>query len=765
MYLNFFPIEFEFDNYNYHVVRVRSQQGLLGRLRKEYNPTHSFFQHGDYIYISNKQGSDLEIGETVELSLFKDHQVTASLIKHIFFKTFLENYPGYKLSGFYPFVIQSLKPENDLIRKFLPRGLQGRLCYVKQVEAQIRRCIVDEEEKFGFVVNVDRQWKLDISCLELNDKQFNLVGYEVIHSVPIQGLENILLPDESLIGTIKSVNEDVATVDTNDGEQQYKLEELYLRKTTKNIKSFLSFALRSTEKADKVLSKLKKKKIQAFKPKSVVDSIEEATKILFFNNSGQRNFYENKDGFCFKVNLTGNATYKSFRLDRPLFVFDPSRVRTNTGNDYGLRSYGPYDSSLFSPKEPRVLVVCHKETRGRATQFLKELIDGMPQSRYFTKGFRSKYELHQVHIDIQEINSFEISEIKRVTRRLKHEPHIAIIEIPVSFKEIKLVSKSLYYQAKAHFLGLGIPIQIVTSEIIKDYDEYKLNAIALQMYAKIGGIPWTIQTKESVDREIVVGIAHSIFRENAFSGSEQERIVAISTFFSADGQYLMSGEIKDVEYEEYFHELLGSLKDSINTLSREYAWRRNDTVRLIFHIFKPIKNTEFDVIKELVREIKEYNVQFAFVTVSEYHPFVLFDPNQTGIEKFGKKIGELVPFRGTNIVVNESTCLIQMLGIKEMKTDRHGGSKPLLIKILQPSSYKFEADDDLAPLLFSDLHYITQQIFNFSCLSWRSFFPNQKPATMLYSFLISKLLGKLRKMPGWKSEVINFNLKHKKWFL
>jgi hypothetical protein len=312
-------------------------------------------------------------------------------------------------------------------------------------------------------------------------------------------------------------------------------------------------------------------------------------------------------------------------------------------------------------------------------------------------------------------------------------------------------------------LNLQIPIQIVNSENIIRYDEYKLNAIGLQMYAKLGGVPWTILTKESIDREIIIGIGNSTFRNNIYTGNEQERIVGISTFFSGDGQYMMSGNIKDVPYDEYFQELLDSLKESINTLSKEYGWRENDTVRLVFHIFKPIKNVEFEVVKELISSITKYKIQFAFVTVSDFHPFLMYDESQKGIAKYGKTIGEFVPKRGENIVLNEYSCLVQMLGVDEMRTSKHGASHPLLIKILRPTS--FEEGDSLKELLFSDLHYITQQIFKFSLLSWRGFMPNQMPATMQYSNLIAKTLGKLRTMPGWNSEVINLNLKYKKWFL
>jgi hypothetical protein len=761
MTTNFFPIDFEFEQFQ--INRIDAEEGLLTELRATYNLTHSFFQHGNYIYSSNKSGEDLTIGCSVTVSVNEHPKIVLSLIKHIYFKTFLENNPEYKLSGFYPFVVQSANSKNDLIRPHLPEGLKGRLSYVKELELQLRTCLIDDKERHGFLINVDRRWKLDVNCDELDKKGFDLKGFEVISAVTIPGLETILLPDESLVGIVKEVVFDEATVDTNEGEKTFRLTDLHLRKTNNNIQAFLAFAFKNPEKAEAVMNKLKLDNAEFIHPKTLAADVEQAKKLLFLDKTKANILFQNKEGFCFTVNLQPTGIYRSFQMQQPLFVFDPSRVRTNTGADYGLRSYGPYDSAQFSPKDPKILLICHQDNRGKATQFAKELIDGIPNSKYFTKGLKAKYELHQIALDVHQIAMFEISLIEAINSKLNYKPDMVIIEIPESYKRVKDVNQSLYYQVKAYFLNLQIPIQVVTSETIRYYDEFKLNAIGLQMYAKLGGVPWTIQTKESVDREIIIGIGHSMFRSNAYSGNAQERIVGISTFFSGDGQYMMSGDIKDVAYERYFTELLASLKSSIDTLSIEYAWRQNDTVRLIFHIFKPIKNIEFEVIQELVRTFSVYKVQFAFVTVSDHHPWLMFDPTQRGFPKGGSMLGELVPSRATNIVINESACLIQMLGPQEMKTSRHGASRPLLIRILKPTDENIEKE--IGDLLFTDLHYITQQIYKLTYLSWRGFQPGQKPATMLYSGLISSLLAKLRKMPGWRSEVINYNLKFKKWFL
>lgn len=761
MTTNFFPIDFKFSEYQ--VTRTEYTEELLTELRSKYNTTHSFFRQDDFIYISNKTGDDLGLGEVVTLNI-DDDRVTSSLIKHIFFKTFLELYPKAKLNGFYPFRLPFRRQERDLLAPHLPEELKGKIKYYPQIESQLRRCLIDGELKYGFIVNTDRHFKFNVSLKNLGMDGFDILNKEVVHAQPLQGLEDIMLPDETFVGTLSSINGDLGIVNTNEGDKEFPLDQLQLVKKYSNIKEYLSFALGDEQKAESILTKLRVDRKNVHKPEVKLNWIARAATILF-KYEDQNISYENKDGFCFIVDTSQKHSYNSLNLTEAVYVFDPSATRTSKYNDTGLTNYGPYDKGTLDVKSPKIVAICHKANRGAMSSYIAALINGIPDSKYFKKGLKSKYEFNTVDVDIIEVADFTIVELQKVIKTLTYTPNLILFEIPVSFKSERIVQNSLYYQAKAHILGLQIPLQIVSAENVIKYDEYKLNAIALQCYAKLGGVPWTIVTSQSIDHEIVVGIGHSIFRSNAFSGNEQERIVGISTFFSGDGQYLMSGDIKDVTYSKYFKELLESLRQSLNSLSKQYAWKKNSTVRLIFHIFKPLKNIEFDVVKELIKEFTQFQIQFAFVTITDRHPHLMYDVTQQGISsRYDNSIkGKYVPIRGKNIVINDSTCLVQMLGAHQIKTDKHGASVPLLIRILMPTNYN--VDDDLADYLFHDLNYISQQVYRFSSLSWRGFFPNQKPATMLYSGLISRLLGNLRKIEGWNSTVINLRLKRKKWFL
>ena len=119
MQLNYFPINFEFDEYQ--IKTEPYSEDRLSELRELHNTTHSFFRNGENIYISNKEGEDISlIGSVVSRSVFEDSQVTASLIKHLFFRTFKDRFPNYIPVDFYPFRFFYAQAKDDIIYNALP---------------------------------------------------------------------------------------------------------------------------------------------------------------------------------------------------------------------------------------------------------------------------------------------------------------------------------------------------------------------------------------------------------------------------------------------------------------------------------------------------------------------------------------------------------------------------------------------------------------------------------------------------------------------
>lgn len=763
MQLNYFPINIEFEKFQINTEAYSEER--LAELRKQHNSTHSFFRNGDSIYISNKDGDEnTSIGTLTERNTYNDNEITASLIKHLFFRTFKDRFTGYTPVDFYPFRFFSAQSKDDIIYDILPAGLQNKIAYKKLIEVQLRLTQIDGKKQFGFVISIKRNWIFDKTCAELHSEGYNLIGIDVLHAETLPGLQSILAPNEEFIGIIKEVVGGKAKIETNDGVNEYDLTELIIKKTKFNIGNYLTFAI-SQQKSSEVLSIIESRRSEIYNAKHLYAEIASIAKRLFYDID-QPVLFQNKEGFCFTVDSKPLIVQNTMALKTPTFIFDYAATKTHNSNpDIGLTNYGPYDSINFDTKTPNILCICNRTNRGYFSNFLSSLKDGIPQSNYFQKGLLKKYDLQDVIFDIKEIQSYIIDEYLNIIKNYDEiKPHLAIIEIPTEFRQYNDKSNP-YYKIKAKLLSLEIPVQYVTSEKVKTYNEYILNSIALQIYAKLGGTPWVLPSHRSVDREIIIGIGHSWLRSNQYKGAEQNRVVGITTFLSSDGQYLLGDKVKDVAFENYFQELLKSLKNSIKQLSSEQGWSEGDTIRLIFHIFKPIKNTEFDVISQLIKEITDYKIKFAFVTISKSHPILLFDTNQAGVSKYNNAPlkGEYIPNRASIVFLDEETCIVQMFGANELKTAKHAMSTPIQIKIRTPQG-KYN-NNELNDLLYYDLRYITQQIYSFTYLSWRSFLPGEQPATMLYSNLISKLLGKMRNVAGWDADNLNYSLKRKKWFL
>jgi hypothetical protein len=768
MILNYFPVKIEFDKYQ--LLADTYTENRLTELRLQYNSTHSFFRHGDLIYISNKEGDDINIGEWREVSTYGNSEITSSLIKHLFFRSFKDRFHNYIPTEFYPFRFFSKKASDDLILEALPNDLKNKIAYKKLIEVQLRLTNIGDFPQFGFLINSKRNWIFTKTCAELYAEGFDLKGLEIVHSEMLPGLQNILAPSEEYLGKFIRIEEDKAVVESNFGTVNLPLQELFLLKTKANISKYLTAVTSQTE-CEKIFSIIETKRSEIYKAKNSFNEILTIAGTLFTNTEerGRKSpvIFHNKDGFCFTVDSMPYNFTNSMELKMPSFIYDYAATKVHPGNpDVGLSNYGPYDSINFDIKSPSFLCLCHTNNRGKFSTFLAELKDGIPQSTYFKKGLIKKYDLRTANFNIKEIHSYALQEYLRVLKENDDKkPDMAIIEISSDCRNLN-DKENPYYHVKAKLLALEIPVQFVTSVKILNYNEYILNTIALQIYAKLGGTPWVLPSIRSVDREIIIGIGNSWLRANQSHGVKLDRVVGITTFFSSDGQYLYGGKAKDVPYEEYFSELLSCLKQSIGYLAKEEGWNQGDTIRLIFHIFKPIKNTEYDVVTQLIKEITDYKIQFAFVTIGSEHPFQLYDQSQRGISDGYKNAvtkGEGVPIRGSNLFLDSSTCIVQMLGAKELKSNRHGMSKPIQIKIRIPQGNQDYREVD--KYLFSDLSYIVQQIFSFTYLSWRSFLPGEQPASILYANLISKLLGKMRNIPLWDPDRLNYMLKRKKWFL
>jgi hypothetical protein len=746
MVTNFFPITFPFSEFD--VQRLPYSEARLKELREHHNAIASFFRQGEHLYISPQKGANLSLGKVGHLPVAQHMEVLESMVRHLLFRTFRDAFPDRIPEDFAPLRFPSMKKEHDPMNTLLPSGMAGVVQFPRVNEVHVRGILHEGQSRLGLLVVCRHRWRMPVPLSTLQAEGFSLAGCSVLETIPLPGLKGVLAPDESVLGEIEQVSGEFAVVRTNSGTETRPLSTLLLQRTREQIGRYLEFRL-GAGNATRIFQQLRQLEEDRVK---VGAHFREVMRVADWF---ARQTYENADGFTFKVEREPILASSGIRLEPTKLVFDYSPGAADSKPLGGLSQYGPFDSSRFDRKRPRLLAVFHQRNHGAATTFLAQLIGGIPTSTLFKKGLRELFRLHEVDHVLKEINAnfpedYEKAIDEAVKQAGANKFDLALVECPDGSRAIP-VGHNPYYRAKARLMSYGIPVQCVREEHLRMGPAklaWTLGPTALQIYAKLGGIPWLLPGSQSVDAELIVGIGNTIQRPNLWSGAEQSRVVGLTTFFLGDGRYLMGQELKSVPYAEYFGELLRCLEESLKFVSTEYAWKEGKTVRLVFHVFKPLKNLEVDVVEQLVQRFPQFKIIYAFVTVSKQHPWMMYQDisQQNG--------NSAVTFceRGANLVLDYHSCLIQLRGDKDRPNKKHRPPFPVLLRIHPKSTYK-------------DLAYISQQALDFSFLNWRSFYPTELPVTIFYSSIMAEMSSKLQRIKGWNPVFLDQHFRKKAWFL
>jgi hypothetical protein len=266
----------------------------------------------------------------------------------------------------------------------------------------------------------------------------------------------------------------------------------------------------------------------------------------------------------------------SSRFKEAVFVFDPTGDKTDKSAERGLTEFGPFDSEFFTPRRPKITVLTPHAFQGTAEVFMDRFRRGVPDAKVYTQGFARKYRLADCEIFIE---AFDAGPCDAASYRdaclaigqTADKPHLAIV-ITSEEQENLHGDDSPYLVAKSTLMGQGIPVQEMQFETIRRSDSaHTLNSMALQCYAKLGGIPFVIAAPRTIAHELVIGIGSAHVKPSRFS--DPERVVGITTVFSADGNYILSNTSREADYERYPEELLHALQACIDNVKKRNAWR------------------------------------------------------------------------------------------------------------------------------------------------------------------------------------------------
>jgi len=424
------------------------------------------------------------------------------------------------------------------------------------------------------------------------------------------------------------------------------------------------------------------------------------------------NFYNNH----LKENDFGDLNFISigFESIHPKRVsFDRNKMIFKNGNTdinpiTGMRNYGVYKEAPNSSDVKFIFIYENKDDANTLYKYLKNGYKGFPGlERYVgisltladsTKegGYkRFQYKSKETLLDDYEL--FEKIELQEE----EYDDLFALVIGDFNKDE----PDSVYYELKAALINKGIPSQFINYKNIRKSSvfNYHLPNISIGIHAKLGGIPWRIDSKKKKD--LVIGF-------NQVFNRDRERFLAGSVFFDNHGYLKRTFSFPEKESKD---ELIIELKNAVQAFINE----NGNIERIVIHYYKSLSGNEKEKIDKLLRENFKITVPYAVVEINDTKSKIElgFDPQYS----FG------MPVSGSYLRLSRKEYLL-------FNNNRFKEIAPVGVKDELPLKIKIHFADESG---FSHIELI-EQVYEFSRLIWKGLKQRSQPATCFYAKEIAK---------------------------
>lgn len=649
----------------------------------------------------------------------------------------------------------STKPEHDLLASALPHGvtLPDGVSRRIATEFDFRALAPEDRSSRRLVLTINPTSRTLITCpvSDLMGRGFRPEGHYVLPH--LRGGRG-----GRLLGKVRTVDGDILVLDpdeTRSGAESIPAASAYLEPRADNLANVLRDLW--PQFADTIRERLKRLAAER------LSGPERLRFVLGWIRRLRELPPEVVQGVSVELGAAPVLSPETWRPDvtslaRPALVFAYGGTKTHERNQDGLDRHGPYGWERFPRRKPNIAVICQASKQSAVEAFVRRVLEGEPTAKYGgSVGMLKRYKLDPPYIRFFTTASSSPDDYRAACgAALEHMASfgkrwdLALVQIEARFRELR-GDANPYLVTKAFLLAKEVPVQQFNIETIQKPTATlgpTLNNVGLASYAKIGGTPWLLPVPHKIARELVFGIG-----SHETTGSRvraRERYVGVTTVFSRAGEFLLESRTTAVPYVDYAAALLRSLETTIASVRRDQGWNDDDPVRLVFHVFKPLKAVEIDSVKELVRGLGIPDAQFAFLHIGYGHPYLLFDEGQNGVGE--RRKGKFAASRGVRVLLSDREALVALKGPWELKQGSDGLPRPFLVRLREGSTY-------------TDIGYLAQQVFDFSCLSWRSMTAVGEPVTVLYSKLVAENLQDLKSVRGWVPEHALGAIGRTRWFL
>ncbi len=415
-------------------------------------------------------------------------------------------------------------------------------------------------------------------------------------------------------------------------------------------------------------------------------------------------------------------------------------LKFNGNNDFnifsGLKKFGPY--KIPDTNNLRFIFIYKKneDHRKAANELFFILKNGLANNFPGLKDYvKVNFELALVNKIILESNDPAGELTEKIGHYIKEEglKYFAIyLTDHKRFEDLddNEDNEEEYYKVKFILLQKEILSQFIYYKNIDSPSfKFHLPNIAVAILAKLGGIPWKLDTVAT--SKMVIGFGVKRLYDNTYLGN--------TLCFKDDGEFY-----KFETYQRANIQTIGdALRDSINKVIVQENFKPD---RLIIHYYKTLSDEEAEEIEKVLKEVK-LDIPFIVLTINETKSkdYLFFDVSYK----------DIMPVSGTIIEIKDRTEYLLANNERHSETQLYSIRKfpfPLKIKINKPSNTLYD---------IFDVKELLDQVYSFSRIYWKSINQVSIPVTIAYSKIVADLAAHFPEHSLPEEEIAHSNL----WFL
>jgi hypothetical protein len=391
-------------------------------------------------------------------------------------------------------------------------------------------------------------------------------------------------------------------------------------------------------------------------------------------------------------------------------MFELADSKVDESQWKGLERYGPLERVKDTPIG--CVMLFQKQHRPLAEDLYRGLMGKAPGVAFkgmppvFGLSFDKYFSVVPERWTLPELETAvaHIAQIKR------ENPGMNLIVLMVE----DIDNSEIYFEAKYQLLNLALPLQVISAQLIQRRDQFKwsVSNLGLQIFAKLGGIPWKVQPAHNSCLIIGIGQAHRL------------GVAGIQKYFAYCVATDSSGLYKRIAVLSHANSRATYIADLQRSLVREMLTTNSSGyTHCVLHVPFKLKNDELKALERAVRSATDTatSIKFAVLKINDDHRFFGYASNNSR-----------VPIEGSIARLGATSMLLLFEGLKlasDVVSKRIAG--PVHLEFLWP---KAEPD-------YEEQRRYLQDLFNLSGTNWRGFNARSTPISTYYCRLIAKFLA------------------------